>query len=328
MNIYDIAKEAGVSISTVSRVLNDKQNVSPPTRKKIQAVLDKYNYTPNAIARGLANNTMRTVAIFTVDLRVPHYARTTYIAEQEFSKYGYHVLVCNTGGELNETRQYARLLAERQVDGVLLVGSIFNKLTKDEIVANNLSGRPLVIANGQLDLPDSYSVLTDDIMGQTLAVKHLAQRGREDILYVMDMTTSSAQRKLKGFVEGMKSIGVKDVKNRIIRTSYGLEGGRAAVKQMADSRFPQGIICGEDLTAVGVLKGLSEAGLKVPEDIAVTGYNNSDYSKICTPELTTVDNKVEMSALFSAQLLESQISGDKSFSSMTIQPELIVRQSS
>ncbi|MDL2324920.1 LacI family transcriptional regulator [Ruminococcaceae bacterium OttesenSCG-928-A16] len=327
MNIYDIAKEAGVSISTVSRVLNNKSNVMPATREKVQAVLDKHSYTPNAIARGLVARSMKTVAVLTVDVRVPHYARTTYIIERAFSKLNYHVLVCNTGGELEEARRYARLLAERQVDGIVLVGSIFNKLGQDEEVAACLHNIPVVSANGQPGLPNGYSVLVDDVQGIELAVEHLAQKGRQNIVYVKDLDTDSAQLKQQGFYTAMQKRGVKNAKNRVIKAEYGLAGGEEAAAQIVALR-PDAVVCAEDLTAVGVMKGIINAGLKVPEDIAVIGYNNSEYSVICTPELTTVDNKVEMSALFSVQLLESLIEKDESFSSMSIQPELVVRQSS
>ncbi|MDR1904782.1 MAG: LacI family transcriptional regulator [Treponema sp.] len=328
MNIYDIAEEAGVSISTVSRVLNNKTNVTPATREKIQAVLDKYQYTPNAIARGLVVKSMKTVAILTVDMRAPYYARTAYTIERAFSRHGYNVIICNTGGELEETRRYMHSLAQRQVDGVVLVGSVFNKLGKDTEVETELKHMPVVIANGELMLPNSYSILVDDVLGIGLAVEHLARKGHRDMVYVKDLDTNSAKIKMKGFIQAMEKLEVRDNKERVLHTGYGLEGGQdAASRILVLSKRPTAVVCGEDLTAVGLMKGFIRTGLSVPRDIAVTGYNNSEYSLICTPELTTVDNKGEMSALFSVQLLESLISGKNAFSSMSIQPELVIRQS-
>ena len=112
--IYDIAKEAGVSISTVSRVMNNKGNVNAATRKKVEAILDKHDYTPSAIARGMVSKTMNTVAVLTVDIRVPHYARTVYTIEREFSHRGYEVAICNTGGELEETAKYLKTMLEKK----------------------------------------------------------------------------------------------------------------------------------------------------------------------------------------------------------------------
>jgi LacI family transcriptional regulator len=330
LNIYDIANEAGVSISTVSRVLNNKDRVTTKTRGKIQAVLNKYGYKPSAIARGLVSKTMKTVAIFSVDIRVPHYARTVYTIEREFSRRSYNVIVCNTGGKLEETRRYARGIAQGQVDGVVLVGSVFNKLGKDDEVAAALQGMPLVIANGQLDMPNAFSILVDDRMGISLAVNHLIQSGHrpENIVYIKDLDTDSAKLKYRGFLGALTERGIEDAKQRVFSASCGLAGGRQAAEEILRSKFrPTAIVCGEDLTAVGVIKGLTASGLKIPENMAVTGYNNSEYSLICSPEITSVDNKGEMCALLCVQLLESRIDGGNSFSSMIITPELVIRES-
>jgi LacI family transcriptional regulator len=274
------------------------------------------------------SKSMKTVAILTVDVRVPHYAITTYTIERAFSRHGYNVIVCNTGGELKETRRYMRDMVQRQVDGVVLVGSVFNELGKDAEVASDLKGLPVVIANGKLALPNSYSILVDDLLGVGLAVEHLAQKGHRDMVYVKDLDTSSAKIKMKGFIRAMEKLNLRDNKERVLHTAYGLEGGRdAAGRILALDKRPTAVVCGEDLTAVGLIKALIHAGLSVPQDIAVTGYNNSEYSLICSPELTSVDNKGEMSALLSVQLLESLINGGNAFSSMSIQPELVIRQS-
>ena len=273
MNIYDIAKEAGVSISTVSRVMNKKENVNPATRKKVEEILEKNNYTPSAIARGMVSKTMKTVAILTVDIRVPHYSRTAYTIEREFSRRGYEVLLCNTGGELSETVKYLRTVQEKKVDGIVLVGSVFNTLCKKEEIGKLLNNTPVVLADGKLELP---------------------------------------------------SYGIHNGKGYVIETERSIEGGMRAVNQLLlDKKEFTGIVCGEDLTAVGAVKALLHAGLRVPEDGAVTGYNNSDYAAICEPELTTVDNKPEMVAMMSVQLLTSLIEKTEAYSSCTIQPELV-----
>ena len=113
MNIYDIAKEAGVSIATVSRVINNKGTVSDATRAKVEAVLSRSGYTPSAIARGMVSKSMRTVAVLTVDIRVPHYAQQAYTIEQAFSHRGYEVILCNTGGGKEATVRYLRAVTEK-----------------------------------------------------------------------------------------------------------------------------------------------------------------------------------------------------------------------
>lgn len=224
MNIYDIAKEAGVSISTVSRVMNKKENVNPATRKKVEEILEKNNYTPSAIARGMVSKTMKTVAILTVDIRVPHYSRTAYTIEREFSRRGYEVLLCNTGGELSETVKYLRTVQEKKVDGIVLVGSVFNTLCKKEEIGKLLKNTPVVLANGKLELPNSYSVLVDDRYGVAMAVNHLMQRGYDKLFYLKDMDTVSARFKCEGFIQALQSYGIHNGKGYVIETERSIEG--------------------------------------------------------------------------------------------------------
>ena len=324
MNIYDIAKEAGVSISTVSRVMNNKGNVNAATRKKVEAILDKHDYTPSAIARGMVSKTMKTVAVLTVDIRVPHYARTVYTIEREFSHRGYEVAICNTGGELEETAKYLKTMLEKKVDGIVLVGSIFNTLCKKDEIGNMIKNTPVVLANGKLELPNSYSVLVDDRYGVSLAVEHLLKRGHLDMYYLKDMDTVSARLKSEGFIKALESHGVSDAKQYVIDTDRSIGGGIEAVEKLiAENKKFTAIVCGEDITATGAVKAALRAGLRVQEDVAVTGYNNSEYARICEPRLTTIDNKPEMVAMMSVQLLTSLIEQTDVYSSCVIQPELV-----
>ena len=325
MNIYDIAKEAGVSISTVSRVMNHKGNVNAATKKRVEEVLARHDYTPSAIARGMVSKSMRTVAVLTVDIRVPHYARTAYTIEREFSRRGYEVTICNTGGELEETAKYLRTMLEKKVDGIVLVGSIFNTLCKKEEIGNLIKNTPVVLANGKLELPNSYSVLVDDRFGVSLAVEHLMSKGHRELYYLKDMDTVSARLKCEGFVKALESHGLSDAKQHVIGTKRSIEGGKRAIEKLIEEQKEfTAIVCGEDITAAGAVKALLHAGLKVPEDVAVTGYNNSDYARICEPRLTTIDNKPELVAMMSVQLLTSLIEKTDEYSSCTIQPELVV----
>lgn len=327
MNIYDIAKEAGVSISTVSRVMNKKGNVNPETKRRVEEVLEKNNYTPSAIARGMVSKSMKTVAILTVDMRVPHYARTAYTIEREFSHRGYEVTLCNTGGELDETAKYLRTVVEKKVDGIVLVGSIFNTLCKNAEIESLLKTTPVVLANGKLDMPNSYSVLVDDRYGISIAVEHMLEKGHQDIYYLKDMDTVSAKLKCKGFISCMEQHGMKNAVSHVIETERGVEAAENAVaKLIADGKKVDAIVCGEDITAVGAVKAVLHAGLRVPEDVAVTGYNNSEYVRICEPVLTTIDNKPELVAMLSVQLLTSLIEKTGAYSSCTIQPELVEGQ--
>lgn len=322
MNIYDIAKQAGVSIATVSRVLNSTGPVSPATRKRVEAVLEQNSYTPSAIARGMVSKSMKTVAVLTVDIRVPHYARTAYAMEREFARLGYEVILCNTSGDREAALQYLRAVTEKQVDGIILVGSVFNEIGREPEFEALLKTVPVVLANGRLELPKAYSVLVEDADGVALAVEHLLSAGRKRLIYVKDRDTASAREKSEGF---LRSAGdyLADSSQAILETGDTLAGGiQAAARLLEQGIRADGIVCGEDLTAAGIVKGLTRAGIRVPEDVAVTGFNNSIYARLCDPELTTVDNKPEQVALASVQLLEALINGE-TCESVRICPELV-----
>ena len=256
MNIYDIAREAGVSIATVSRVLNHKDTVRADTRAKVEKVLKRCNYAPSAIAQGMVSKSLHTVAVLTVDIRDSHYARTAYTIEREFGRRGYEVILCNTGGDRAETLRTLQAVAQKQVDGLILVGSIFNTICQGAEMENLLRKMPVVLANGTLALPDAYSVMVDDCRGVEMAVEHLVKTGRRNLYYIKDKSTDSAAAKAKGFLSGMAAAGL-DADGHVLETGETLEDGIRAVQQLlAEGIRPDGILCGEDLTAAGVLKAL------------------------------------------------------------------------
>ncbi len=328
MNIYDIAAEAKTSISTVSRVLNNKGNVNPEIRKRVEQVLKKYDYKPSAIARGMVSKTMKSIAILTVDVRVTHYARTIYVIEQEFSNRGYNVTVCNTGGSIEECEKYMEILSEKQIDGIVLIGSVFNELINYPGITSKIKDIPVIVANGKVNLPNFYSVLVDDTKGIRTAVDYLYERGHRELVYIYDMETDSGWAKRQGFLEAMKLHDIPEAEKRVISSKHGLEGGLKAVDSLCSSGIGfTGVVCGEDITAIGVMKGLKKRGFSIPDQVVITGYNNSPDSLICEPELTTIDNKPELLGGLCAQLLQDVLEGKISASSLAIQPELIVRGS-
>lgn len=324
MNIYDIANEAGVSITTVSRVLNNKGYVSEKTKKKIQEVLERNEYHPSALARGMVTGSMKTVAIVAVDVRVPHYALTCYIMEQRLTEEGYMVLLCNTGEEEEECRKYLRMLAERHVDGIILVGSIFNRLC-DEDTLNLLKDIPIVMANGKIERDNIYAVLVDETHGMELATAHLYEKGRRKLAYVIDKDTDAADRKREGFIRKMKRLGYEAPEGDVYRTPYGLEGGAQIANVLREKGY-DGVVFGEDLTAVGAMNEWRRQNVKIPEEISLIGCNNSEYSYICSPALTTVNNKGEVLSELTVRMLLDVLSKKKELASLVVLPELVVRE--
>ena len=326
MNIYDIAREAGVSITTVSRVLNNKANVSEKTRRKIQEVLERHSYQPSAIARGLVSGTMKTVAILMVDVRTPHYAMTAFTMEQKLSKLGYMVLLCNTGENREDWKRYLRELYERKADGIILVGSIYKQLEEDDAL-DLVRGIPIVMSNGKIDRENVYSVMVDEGRGIELATEHLYRRGHRKIAYVKDKQTESAERKKNGYLRKMAELGFPEEDRTVCEIEYTAEAGARIALSLHDKGY-DAVVFGEDLTAVGAVNGLLDAGIAVPGEMAVTGCNNSEDATLCRPGLTSINNKAEVLSELSVQLLVDILAEKTEIAELVVIPELVVRGTS
>lgn len=165
INIYDVSKKAGVSIATVSRVLNGNTRVSEKTRDKVINAMKELDYTPNVFARGLGLNTMKTIGIMCIDSSDIYLANAVYYLEQELRKYNYDSILCCTGKDYNNKKNYLELLLSKRVDGIILAGSQFVENTSEhnnDYIINAAKDVPIVLVNGYLDAANIYSVMCND----------------------------------------------------------------------------------------------------------------------------------------------------------------------
>lgn len=328
MNIYEIAKKAGVSIATVSRVINNSPNVKQETRAKVEAVLRQYRYTPNAIARSLAIKATHTIGVLTSDVRDSYYATAIYTIEQRFRELGYNVILCNTGLELEKKKEYLGIMLQKKVDGIILVGSVFKEKNDNSHIYEVATHVPVVMLNGNLEGDNIYSIICDDGAAMFNLVELLYSRGHRDIVYMYDVESFSGMAKIEGFKRGMRKNGLKFSDGSIIRVPQGIQGGYDGVEKLErGGRRYTAILTSEDIIAVGVLKKLREIGKRVPEDVAVFGFNNSQYSLCTVPELSTVDNRVTDMAVGAVQMLYDVLQGKEVVRKMVVTPELITRGS-
>ena len=268
MTIYDISEKAGVSIATVSRVLNGSNNVSEKTKKKVLDVINQYEYTPNAFARGLGLNTMKTIGIMCADSSDPYLAKAIYYIEQKLRANGYDSILCCTGYDLDTKASSMNLLITKKVDGIILVGSNF-----------------------------IYEIVSDDFTSMYDATMEMIRSGVDDILYFYNSTSYSGKKKLAGYRAAMEEKGL--LTNGSFLQLY--QGSHEDIPAMADQLLKlhakgitfHGVIAADDSLALGALKYAREMKLRIPEDLAIIGYNNSMLVNCCDPELTSIDNKLE-----------------------------------
>jgi len=328
MNIYDIAREAGVSITTVSRVINNKPNVHPETRERVQQIMLRSNYIPSSFARGMVTKTSRLVGILTIDMRMPHYAETIFSLEAELHSAGFQALICNTGGDMEKGNEYLRTLRECGACGAVLIGSVFqNRFAQTSFMDSGESFFYLLV-NYEMAIKRSCSVILDDRYAVEMVIDHLMEKGHRNIVYVQDAETQSGIRKRKSFLSVMKEKGLDSSEDRVFRTERSIGGGRKAFDAIMDSGLsPTAVFLGDDLTAVGLISRAQTCGRRIPEDLAVVGYNNSPYGRIFAPHLTTVDTKTDVLASCAAMLIKNMVEGKQTTRILHVHPELIVRES-
>jgi len=296
MNIYDISKKAGVSIATVSRVINGNSNVSDKTRAKVLEIIKENGYTPNAFARGLGLDTMQTIGILCADCSDPYLARAIFLLERDLQIHNYDSILCCTGYQLETKKKRLNLLMSKRVDAIIMVGSNFVEI-KDEdndYIREAAKQMPVMILNGSLEGDRIYSILCDDYRAMYDATTALLDSNHKNILYLYNSLSYSGLKKAGGFKAALES------RNVPIREDYiqYIEGSITDIKNRLIKLYEKGItmdgiITADDNLAIGALKFAKAKNISVPDDISIIGYNNSLITECCEPELTSIDNKLE-----------------------------------
>lgn len=299
MTIYDISEKAGVSIATVSRVLNGSSNVSEKTKKKVLDVINRYGYTPNAFARGLGLNTMKTIGIMCADSSDLYLAKAIYYIEQKLKANDYDSILCCTGYELETKASSLNLLITKKVDGIILVGSnfIYENEADNKYIADAAAQVPVMLLNADLDAPNVYSVVSDDFTSIYEATLQMIDAGIEDILYFYNSDSYSGKRKLAGYRAAMEERKLL-TNERLLQFYHGSHEDIPAMTEhllklsQSGMQF-HGMIAADDTLALSGVKFAKEMNLRIPEDFSILGYNNSMLVNCSDPELTSIDNKLE-----------------------------------
>lgn len=331
MTIYDISEKAGVSIATVSRVLNGSSNVSEKTKQKVLDVIRQYEYTPNAFARGLGLNTMKTIGFLCADSSDLYIAKAIYYLEQLLRINGYDSILSCSGYELENKKKSMNLLINKKVDAIILVGSTYicERAEDNQYIIDAASQVPVMLLNGALDAPNIYSIVSDDYSSIYNATLHMLNAGIHDILYYYNSISYSGKKKIAGFKAAMEAYKVPFQDSMI---QY-YPGNHEDIPKMA--RHLQkisdnivsfhGVIAADDTLALGAFKYAHNAGLKIPEDLAIIGYNNSMLVNCCEPPLTSIDNRLETLCQHLTNTLMGVLSGTEMPKQTVFSGELICR---
>ena len=326
--IYDIAEKAGVSASTVSRVINNYPYVNKETRAKVLKVIAESNYIQNDSARSLATQSTRMAGILIADVRTTHHTEGVYYVEHEFSKNGYSCLIYNTGTDPEQQARYIQILSQKKVEAVVLMGSVFQNVSVQNAIMVCMPNTPVAICNGYLDGPNIYGVTSDEHGGVMNAVRLLASKGRKNIAFMTNRLTPSNQEKLDGFNDGYK-LYVKGGTCEVIEIqSSEVSDYVEATRQLMKAKpKTDAIIYSEDYIAIAGLHALYELGIQVPTQVSVVGMNNSRYAQISNPALTSIDNMLYDTSLIAVRNLLEVLKGERVNRRMSIGTNIVERSS-
>ncbi len=328
MNIYNVSEKAGVSIATVSRVLNGNTNVSDKTRKKVLDVIEEFGYTPNVFARGLGLNTMKTIGIMCTDSSDLYLANAVYYTERALRNHGYDSILCCTGNSLEYKKKSLSLLLSKRVDAIIITGSKFleTKASDNTYLIEAAKEVPLVLINGYLDAPNIYCTLCDDFNAISEVTTRLIEQGRRNILYLYTSTSYSGLQKKDGYLYALSKHDIP------VNSEYIYECPKNIydAKELLSSLYEKGlrfdaVVTSDDALAAGALKFSLANKLKVPEDISIVGYNNSILATCSEPELTSIDTKVEALCISAVNTLMQVFDNTNAPKRTTISAEIIYR---
>ncbi|MEU3166706.1 LacI family DNA-binding transcriptional regulator [Streptosporangium sp. NPDC006930] len=333
-NIKEVAKYASVSLGTVSNVLNRPDMVSPATRQRVLDAIEKLGYVRNDSARQLRVGRSRTIAIVVLDVSNPFFTDVIRGAEEVVENAGGMLIVCNSGEDAEREGRHLDMLKEQRVQGLLITPVPDGRHPRlDAFVDHRI---PVVLVDRGSGHPSRCSVSVDDITGGRVAADHLADRGHRRIVYVGGpLSIRQVADRRAGAAAALAERG-QDVKLETYETlSLSVAAGRQAANDLAArpvGERPTAIFCANDLVALGVLQGLTAHGIRVPEDIALVGYDDIEFAAAAAVPLSSVRQPRAQLGRTAAELLleeaESLDGGRHSHRHVVFQPELVIRASS
>lgn len=326
--IKDVAEKAGVSISTVSHVINGTRFVSEELIQRVLTVMEELHYHPNTLAQGLRRGDTKTIGLIVPDNSNPFFAEIAHTIEDLGFQNGYSVILCNSHGDLDREATYLDLLISKQVDGVIFISAGSNPEHLGELISRNI---PVVVADRDLEYDSVDVVLVNNEKGGYKATRYLLDLGHTKIACVTGPTelTPSAAR-YRGYLNALNGAGLSINDSYVITGDFQVDGGERAMLQLfALDSPPTAVFLCNDLMAFGAFRALRKLNRHVPEEISIIGFDDIKLASIITPALTTVAQPLSDLAKTAVNLLINRIQhgGDVKTERIILDPVLVVRDS-
>lgn len=327
VTIYDVAREANVSMATVSRVVNGSPNVKPSTRKKVLDTIERLGYRPNAVARGLASKKTTTIGAIIPDISSVFYSELTRGIEDIATMYKYNTILSNSDQDENKEIHLINTMLEKQVDGILFMGG---EISDEHIKQFSTSPVPVVLA-ATYDRTNTLPSVNIDYETAAYEATNQLMDGEsiQPAIIIGNKSIQSNSIKLQGYLRALKEASIDVNEDFIIYGDGNYDGGMAGVKQLLERpNYPNKIFVTTDEVAVGVTHGLQDAGLRVPEDVEVFGFNNTRVAKMVRPTLTTVVQPIYDIGAVAMRLLTKYMKNEEVEEKRVILPHRIIERGS
>lgn len=328
VTIKDIASLAGVSKTTVSKVINNKDDsISAATKDKILQIMKEQNYVPNKLAQGLVTKRTKTIGLLIPDIRNPFFTDISRGAEDYARKEGYNIIFSNTDEDYEKEVQCVSMLCEKMVDGIIFAPS--SNTSEEENRYSDLK-IPIVLVDKHIDIQNAKGVVkVDNKNGTYEATKYLIKQGHKEILYLSGpFKNDIAKERLNGYIRALEKNGGVFKKENVIEGQYKYEWSYEYIKSLDKINF-SAICCANDLIAIGAIQALRERNLKIPQDISIVGFDDIQTAKLIDPSLTTIRQPAYEMGQKASEILINSLNNKNTDSTgvITFKPTLIVRNS-
>lgn len=328
--IVDVAKKSGVSIATVSRVINKSGYVSDEKTSLVKRTIKELDYHQNKLARSLNTKRTNMVALIIGDITNPFYPQLTLGVEETANKYDYKVILCNTSGDPEKEKRYIEELLSIQIDGFIFAQSRMEKEAFPDFSRMNI---PVVILDEQIPIPICDRVLFNHRKGAYEVTEYLIKKGYQRIAHIGGPRhLLTAQERKRGYLKALEAYDVKPLPQLIQTAEYTIESGKETMEMMlALGNYPDAVFGANDMIAIGAMEAIKSKGLRIPNDIAFAGYDDILFARLITPKLTTVLQPTNQIGALAMRVLMDRL--NKSYDSpdpriIILQPTLSIRESS
>lgn len=324
ITIYDVAREAGVSMATVSRVVNGNPNVKPSTRKKVSEVIERLDYRPNAVARGLASKKTTTVGVILPSVTNLFFSSLARGIDDIASMYKYNIILANSDESQEKEVQVFNTLLANQVDGIIFMGQNVSESIRKEI---ERTSTPVVFAGTLVDNPEYYSVNIDHTVATKEITAELLEHGRRVVLVTDEPDLLTSQHRLEGFKVAYEEKGVEFDEDLVIQQALRYTDADKVLEELQTLKADS-VIVKEDTFAAALMNAALDAGFKVPEDLEVITSDNSIVTEIVRPKLTSIQQPLYDIGAVAMRLLTKIMSNEEVEEKQVILPYKIKHRGS